>query len=325
MFEGVLSAIGLLVAMLEDGTFNSMWFDPTKPRRDSNLKRKPTLTSDDVQAVLAQCSGGGNPDRRATVKVHFRDVIELEHMEVPTCPEHGVHFMRFLRDDDKGFAMDFHALKAEVNPDAKAAGAQAHCLACQKTIGRIVSHDSTQSPNKSSTTGQSGAGFFDLSGTFSTFLGDTASPFMHRAKKDQGPASPHSALKAGTSTSPSSPTGNTRKARANGKTNERRGSRPTEDNPETARSATTRPGFFGICCLAPCQCTGSKDRIIPRISAEGPRSRDSNGGHSEGSETNASSERSLSKAGRSGPPKSRNARAKGSATRPGGQASTTAN
>lgn len=129
-FEGVATTHGIVMAMIEVGMFSVLAFDPNKPRRSSE-RRRPTLTPADVQAVLAS---NAEPDRRS--KVTFNNVIALEQLSVPTCPEHGAHYMRFAKDDVNS-AMDFTALK-DWAPEAKVLGLMASCNACNRKLGQVT-------------------------------------------------------------------------------------------------------------------------------------------------------------------------------------------
>merc|ERR1719215_1155320 len=72
-----------------------------------------------------------------TSKVSWDGTIELEKLVVPSCPEHGMMFMRFAREEDSKSVMDFQALKDWVT-DVKAIGAVGSCIACSRSYGRII-------------------------------------------------------------------------------------------------------------------------------------------------------------------------------------------
>jgi len=322
--EGLASTLGLVTAMLEAGLFSKLVFDPTKQRRQRDLCRKPTLTAQDVQVALGSSSASDEANGPRRTKVTFHSVIELEGIIVPTCPEHGLHFMRFSKEDDPKNVMDFHALRDWVS-EAKALGAISQCLACQRSHGRIVHraepqaaevvHGVSDGPTKTNTGGFVGAmeslsaGLQDKAGFG---RGSPKAPAASTACTSQRSprGSPRSALKAGTPgaggsstvgctkkvprSSQSSSTGKSSatpsavdKKSSNDKLSEpsRTGGAAASDGVE---SAASRGSIFGLCCVTACQCSGSKDTIA--ISS-GSYSRVNSNGSDSDAKSNHPSER----------------------------------
>jgi len=278
--EGLVSSLGLVLAMLEAGIFQTLWFDPSKPRRDASLKRGHTLTPEaevPPQAQVAPSSGAG-PNGSVRAKVKFNSTIELDHLDVPTCPEHAIHFMRFFKDDDKPFTMDFRVLKDSAS-DARVVGASAQCMSCQRIVGRIAPRETLPDRSSSGSPSRPSTGsIFDIQ-ALSSFLPDKAmSPFMKRVQNG-GQTSAHNklhgVLKASTLVT------TVKKNRASRQL-ERRSAGGSVRLPDESTEAVPRipshesSSLLGMCCV--CHCSNPKDRIALKGSSEGYRREDAGGG-----------------------------------------------
>jgi len=290
--EGLASALGLVTAMLEAGIFQKLVFDAGKPaqmRKQGHVLRRPTLTVQSVQVALEQSE---TVETNRKTKVTFNSIIELDHLVVPICPEHSAHFMRFTKEDESNKVMDFPALK-DSNNEAKAVGASASCLACQRSLGKIsqnadVLAAAAAAAGGSATTSPISAGAASPNAGLFGGLGNLASAVKDQASFNKGPGKPpsKSSLKAGTQgasrgneASPqggkAKPGAGVAKAFSGGedkKTSNDRlpggeagGDKKALKGAEKAMTqdvSASRWNFGGICCIAPCHFIGSgKDTI----------------------------------------------------------------
>lgn len=289
--EGLASALGLVTAMLEAGIFQKLVFDagkPAKMRQQGHVLRRPTMTVQSVQVALEQSE---TVETNRKTKVTFNSIIGLDHLVVPICPEHGAHFMRFTKEDQSNKVMDFPAVKDSVN-EAKAVGASASCLACQRSLGKISQNADVLAAaavrGGSATTSPISGGAASPSAGLFGGLGNLASAVKDQASFNKGPGKPpsKSALKAGTQgaswgneASPqggkAKPGAGVTKALSGGvdkKTSNDRlpggeagGDRKAFKGAEKAMTPDVSASlwnFGGSCCIAPCQFISSGKETI---------------------------------------------------------------
>lgn len=133
--EGLASSLSLVTSMLDAGLFQQLVFDTSKPasvRKVQHLLRRPTLTVNSVKVALEQ----SEVVERST-RITFNSTIGLERLIVPTCPHHTVRFLRFTKEEDANRAMDFSGLK-DSHYEPRAFGATSSCMACQRSLGKVV-------------------------------------------------------------------------------------------------------------------------------------------------------------------------------------------
>lgn len=256
--SGAVSTLALVIAMLQGGLFEVLNFDPSLPRRELHeglgtkrtRKRRPTLTRQ--QSGSQPCEEVESPGQGGkSSKVKFCPTVELDCLDVPTCPEHGIRFLKFVQDGETKYAMDFRTIQNLGDP-SRVAGAAAQCTCCSRPLGRVRLRpkDSPMSPMQS--------GLLDRAMSDNWFLD---LPFMKRSSdgigfsKSPGTVSPMaSALKPGTNF-----------PLKKSKTAERLDAIQAREKQESQTTQTTdtsskSAGFFGVCC-SPCRMLSDKDQI----------------------------------------------------------------
>lgn len=251
--EGLISSHGLVLGMHAAGLFQSLRFDPAKP-----LRRRPSSSAVDDGAKLTFSAQRSATSSDIRARVRFNSTIELDFLTVPTCPEHGVSFLRFKRDGDKDSTMDFRSLKDAADP--KMSGAIAQCLACQKTLGKVVMLQqlAVQQAVAQDGAGKLASGFF--SGDALSYVADAVMP----RSSSSSDGVPTSVLKPGTSV-PTSPTA-AKKTRARGQTLRT----ATDEETTSTRVDDCHVTLFGgICCASPCQAPESRIHVAPTAESKG--------------------------------------------------------
>jgi len=181
--EGIVSTLGLVLAMLEVGVFKTLRFDPSRMR----IEKRGNTASQQLQPARAPPWAEAQIETRAAVT--FSSCIELEHLIIPICLDHGSRNMKYVSQVDPRSEIDFHALRnlSSDSHEFGATGASAHCRLCNKSLGNV----SLRQGSTPSAGSKLGFGLFDLGGlspgTLTTLLRDGALPtFMTRPKQDQG-------------------------------------------------------------------------------------------------------------------------------------------
>lgn len=261
--SGTVSTLALVSAMLQGGLFEVLRFDAGKPRRDvseaaglggknrrarTSTLSKPKLPTPDSLHLLVESPGRFS-------KVKFCPTVEVDFLDVPTCPEHGIRYLKFLQDGELKYALDFRTLRDF--PDAsKVANAAAQCTSCSRPLGRVRIRPAPTPRSPPALTTSNSAGIFNLS------LGDSNDwafdlPFLRRSSPTlrQSDGSPvASALKAGTNfplkKSKTAERLDAIRANHQAQTSEK----------EAADVLSKRGGFFGVCC-SPCRMLSDKDQI----------------------------------------------------------------
>lgn len=126
--EGTITALGLVHGMRDLGLFPAMKFDVLKAKSGDGMFTKPstlTLASVEVPPVP-------EVETRPT-KVKFNYTIELELFSVPTCPEHVLSDMKYIKDD---LVIDAKELREQF-ANKSLADASAVCNICNKKLGKI--------------------------------------------------------------------------------------------------------------------------------------------------------------------------------------------
>lgn len=259
VLSGTISTLSLLVAMLNGGLFEVLRFKPSQPRPDSPSRREPTspqgggkrrrartktLTKHCIPDILdEECV-----EERHT-KVKFCPTIEVDNLDVPTCPEHGVHYLNFVQDGEGKYPLDFYALR-DMADGSQVVGAAVHCNRCSRPLGRLRLR---AIPVPTSPTTAS-SGFFDLAFSDSGYWVFEL-PFLRRSEESGGlpssstPAAP-SALKRGT-----------RVPHKKSKTMERLDAIRAQHEAKTSEpSMAPSKSFLGMCC-SPCRIVNGKDQI----------------------------------------------------------------
>jgi len=196
--EGVASTCGMLRAMIKAGIFRSLEFNAGPKLQRRNTKHRVTLTADQAQGMLVHYS---NANSVKHTKVKFDHQIEVDSLVIPTCPEHGIFFMRFIKDDHgHRTAHDFNALKDHQVSESMMAGCHARCLGCQGDVGTIEllkqRDPSTESkPAKVKTSS-------GLVGRFANMLPDKLTPGFIKNGKNNPNAGLVSVLKKSTGVPP---------------------------------------------------------------------------------------------------------------------------
>jgi len=254
--EGIVSTLGLVLAMLEVGVFKTLRFDPSRMR----IEKRGNTASQQLQPARAPPWAEAQIETRAAVT--FSSCIELEHLIIPICLDHGSRNMKYVSQVDPRSEIDFHALRnlSSDSHEFGATGASAHCRLCNKSLGNV----SLRQGSTPSAGSKLGFGLFDLGGlspgTLTTLLRDGALPtFMTRPKQDQGtPKSSgvlRSALKGGGA--------GRKKAKTLDRSNVVRATKHGDE--QVSRS------FLGMCCASPCQLAGLRDHISMGSTASGHR------------------------------------------------------
>jgi len=273
---GIASTQSLVISMLEGGLFQSLKFDPAKPRRvDSedtppsarqnvrssrSSRRPPTLTNIQVLGALV-------PDQPSyrDPKVKFNNIIDLDYLGVPTCPDHGVRFMQFVQDENTMFPLDFHALM-DLPDHTKVAGATAQCLSCQRLLGRVSTRPKPQGEMLRPSTPPSG-GLFGLGEMASSF--GNVFPEMPFLKRNGGATSPTNIRSGASSPSNSALKAGTNYPLKKSKTAERLEALRAQEEARTGGASpekTSRGGFLFSRCCSPCRCLSDKEQIASNVS-----------------------------------------------------------
>jgi len=159
--------------------------------------------------------------------------------------------------------MEFRSLK-DAAADPRTSGALAHCLACQKTLGKVamLQQLALQQTVTQDGAGEVASGFF--SGARLKYVADAV---MSRSSSD---GVPPGVLKPGTSV-PTLPTA-AKKPRTRGQTLRT----VTDEETTSTRVDDCRVMLFGgICCVSPCQAPESRIVVAPAAANEGYSSQDS--------------------------------------------------
>jgi len=277
VLNGTVSTLSLVVAMLQGGLFEFLRFDPSKPRlqgddlvvrQGAQRHKKRTITLSKLvlpEELTKDEDEDEGPIARKASQVTFNSTVELEGLDVPSCPAHGILFLRFVQDGDSKYSMDFRGL---VRTDSiRVAGVAAHCTGCSRPLGRVRVRQVSFGGERTPTSTKSAPGFNLMDMAFSDNGWQLELPFMNRtengvfARPEAGPP-PTSALKRGTNV-----------PLKKSKTTERLDAIRANQQAKTSDITSSKSrGFFGFSCCAPCQTLDNKDVIQPgAVSAFGNR------------------------------------------------------
>jgi hypothetical protein len=171
--EGVASATRLLAAIMNLGLFQSLEFSQNVVKKRAS-KQRVTLTPAEVQATLA---GYHITEAGSYSKVHFNTVIEVDQLVIPTCPEHGIFFMRFAKEGDAK-ELDFRALKDQSH-SGMMLDSKARCLGCNRDLGavaRLKMPERTPSKEKERLKAAKSVGFLGALSKLFPLVGSTIEP-----------------------------------------------------------------------------------------------------------------------------------------------------
>lgn len=216
-------------------------------------------------------------------QVSFNSIVDLEGLDVPSCPAHGILFLRFVQDGDSKYSMDFRSL---VRADSiRVAGVAAHCTACSRPLGRVRLRQVGVGGSRTPTSTKSTTGFNLMDMAFSDNGWQLDLPFMNRTENDAlvrpgtGPPAT-SALKRGTNV----PLKKSKTAERLDAIRANQQAKTSDNNGSKSR------GFFGLSCCSPCQTVDNKDVIQPgAVSAFGNRFSQSGPGLDSGEDSGGSS------------------------------------
>jgi len=242
--KGALTTHGLLDLMLEAGYFRGLKFDAALAKGggyEQGARKRPSRkpSRQDIFTLPAV------PVEPRRIKVRFSEFVELDHLHVPVCVEHGPSSMKYVTGDGGVF---FHGLM-ELLIDDRLVDASAQCCLCGVQLGRISlkSLKETSTPSEHSQSKSPQGGFFYDFGTFGAILSKGSDVNrLARGVSDSSVTSPGgSCLKSA------------------------RQSIKQEATPRASEGKTSSSTIFGFCC-APCT-SGAKDRIVQTTNADRKR------------------------------------------------------